>query len=126
MDQDDPLACWHLFTFTALLNESRYLAHTVKKLTTILDASLGPEQSGTTMSQQSKAIEDSELKTLKRSLEHLESDVYRALEVVKSTIDMVILLARPPSLTSRLTIILPTATQSMHRIPTTIWNSWLS
>jgi len=75
MDHDDPMACWHLFVFTALLNESRYLAHPLKKLTTLLEESRG--RNGARM-----AMEDPELKTLKRGLEHLESDVSRALDIV--------------------------------------------
>jgi len=84
MDHDDPMACWHLFAFTALLNESRYLAHPVKKLTMLLEESCDTSGARTTM-------ENSELKMLQRGPTHLESDVSRALDIVKSTIDMVVL-----------------------------------
>ena len=115
MDGEDPLACWHLFSYTALLNESRYLSRTIKRITAALYSSedhdsveavidSAPEQEQPDLNAPSsslnerrcllnirRSVDNGGLKALDFSLKQLESDVTKALEIVKSTIDMVFL-----------------------------------
>lgn len=143
MDREDPLACWRLFTYTALLNESQYLSRPVKQITMALNGTRDCTSiDGTTMlttpeSQQpsyptligidnrsprtgtsitpvlqrqdssspsaglnhhelvrqlikASLPDHGDLKTLHFSLAQIKGDVSKALEIVKSTIDMVL------------------------------------
>lgn len=89
MDGEDPLACWHLFSYTALLNESRYLSRTLRRLTAALYSSETHNSLETAATPEPFSLDSDGLKALDFSLKQLESDVTKALEIVKSTIDMV-------------------------------------
>lgn len=119
MDREDPLTCWHLFTYAALLNESRYLARPVKMITAALNSSQNVESinvsttsttpeikpygsnlifptvaygRGELLERMVKALESpshGDLDALYFSLTQLETDVTKALDIVNSTINMV-------------------------------------
>ena len=79
LDKSDP--CWELFTYHSILNEARYLSRAVKCLKTGFRDEESKEKSDETAK--------SHFEELELGLETIDSDVTRASEFVKGTIDMV-------------------------------------
>jgi hypothetical protein len=75
LDQSDP--CWELFTCNSILSESRYLSRAV----TCLRAAAGCGER--------KQIVNAQFKELYSSLKTIDSDVSKASDFVRGTIDMV-------------------------------------
>ena len=79
LDNSDP--CWELFTYNSILNEPRYLSRALKCIKAAVSCGM------------SKKNLNNHFKELDNSLRTVDSDVVKASDFLKATINMVKLVA---------------------------------